>query len=148
MTRPDDAATVPDLYLERYRLGELPEDERGRIERLLELDPALQGRLEALKGSDAPPIGKLRHFEYASYAEQLAPGETLALYTRGAATCTDAAGERFGEHQFIELVCDGFGQSPATTLQDVTDELTAFFAEGKHPDDITIVLLHHIRSQS
>ena len=53
MTRPDDAATVPDLYLERYRLGELPEDERGRIERLLELDPALRARLEGLKGSEA-----------------------------------------------------------------------------------------------
>ena len=53
MTRPDDAATVPDLYLERYALGELPEDERGQIERLLALDPALRGRLDALESSDA-----------------------------------------------------------------------------------------------
>ncbi len=55
MTRPDDAARtrVPDLYLERYRLGELPEDERHRIEQLLELDPELRGRLEALEASDA-----------------------------------------------------------------------------------------------
>lgn len=55
MTRPgDDAqARVPDLYLERYRLGELPEGERNRIERLLELDPELRGRLEALQAADA-----------------------------------------------------------------------------------------------
>ena len=55
MTRPDDdaQARVPDLYLERYRLGELPEDERNRVERLLELDPELRGRLDALQGSDA-----------------------------------------------------------------------------------------------
>jgi hypothetical protein len=55
MTRPDDTARirVPDLYLERYRLGELPEDERGRIERLLELDPELRGRLDGLGSSDA-----------------------------------------------------------------------------------------------
>jgi hypothetical protein len=53
MTRPDDAATVPALYLERYVLGELPEDERGRIERLLALDPALRSRLDALRSSDA-----------------------------------------------------------------------------------------------
>jgi len=58
MTRPDDAATVPDLYLERYVLGELPEDERGRIERLLALDPALRGRLDALKGSDTEIAGQ------------------------------------------------------------------------------------------
>ena len=45
MTRPDDDARsrVPDFYLERYRLGELPEDERDRVERLLELDPELRG---------------------------------------------------------------------------------------------------------
>ena len=55
MTRPDDAARtrVPDLYLERYRLGELPDDERHRVERLLELDPELRGRLEALEATEA-----------------------------------------------------------------------------------------------
>jgi hypothetical protein len=52
MTRSDDA-TVPDLYLERYRLGELPEGERGRIERLLALDPGLRARLDALELSEA-----------------------------------------------------------------------------------------------
>jgi hypothetical protein len=53
MTLPHDAGPVPDLFLERYLLGELPEDERGRIEQLLELDPDLRGRLDALKGSEA-----------------------------------------------------------------------------------------------
>jgi hypothetical protein len=54
MTRPDDArpTRVPDLYLERYRLGELPEDEQGRIERLLALDPVLRHRLDALDDSE------------------------------------------------------------------------------------------------
>jgi hypothetical protein len=59
MTRPDDAAPVPDLYLERYVLGELPEDERRRIEGLLILDPALQGRLQALERSDAEIVRRL-----------------------------------------------------------------------------------------
>jgi anti-sigma factor RsiW len=53
MTRPDDVAPVPDLYLERYLLGELPHEERERIERLLELDPELRDRLDTLKGSEA-----------------------------------------------------------------------------------------------
>ena len=52
MTRSDETVPVPDLYLERYRLGELPKDERGRIEQLLELDPELRGRLDALKESE------------------------------------------------------------------------------------------------
>jgi hypothetical protein len=54
MTRLDDATLtrVPDLYLERYRLGELPDDERDRIERLLELDLTLRHRLSALEDSE------------------------------------------------------------------------------------------------
>jgi serine phosphatase RsbU (regulator of sigma subunit) len=59
------------------------------------------------------------------------------------ATATNAEGERFGEKRFIELVCDGFCQAPATTIQDISHELNNFFAEGKHPDDISIVLLQH-----
>ena len=100
-----------------------------------------RGEPRPLQGADAPPIGQVRNYEYISRVEQLAPGETLALYTRGVATPTNAAGERFGEKRFIELVCDGFCQPPAVTLQDVSHDLTAFFADGRHPDDITIVLL-------
>ncbi len=53
MIRTDDAAPVPDLYLERYLLEELPEEERGHIERLLELDPGLKNRLDTLRHSDS-----------------------------------------------------------------------------------------------
>ena len=103
------------------------------------------GQPRALQGADAPAIGRVRHFEYISRMEQLVPGETLAVYSRGVASSTNAEGERFGEHRFIELVCDGFCQPPATTIQDLSYELTTFFADGKHPDDVTIVLLHRVR---
>ena len=45
MTAPDDTASVPDLYLERYRLGELPEDEPPTR------SGALDGLLVGLPGS-------------------------------------------------------------------------------------------------
>lgn len=102
-----------------------------------------QGQPRALPAADTPPIGKVRNYQYHSYTEQIAPGETLALYTRGVASCTNAQGERFGEHRFIELVCDGFCQPPASTIQDISYDLTTFFADGEHPDDIAVILLHH-----
>lgn len=106
-----------------------------------------RGEPRSAQGPDAPPIGQVRNFEYTSKSEQLAPGETLALYSRGVATATNAQGERFGEKRFIELVCDGYCQPPATTIQDISHELNGFFENGKHPDDITIVLLNHIGKQ-
>ncbi|HQA00334.1 MAG TPA: PP2C family protein-serine/threonine phosphatase, partial [Phycisphaerae bacterium] len=103
-----------------------------------------RGEPRLVSGADGPSMGRIRNYEYISKIDQLAPGETLALYTRGVATAVNAAGERFSEKRFIDLVCDGFGQRPSQTIQDITDELTSFFNGGKHPDDISIVLLHHL----
>ena len=41
-----------DWKLERFRLGELPEDEMAAIQKALDADPDLRARLEALEGSD------------------------------------------------------------------------------------------------
>ncbi|UCD28384.1 MAG: SpoIIE family protein phosphatase [Planctomycetota bacterium] len=101
-----------------------------------------QGLPRPLQGLDTPPIGQVRNYEYVSWMEQLAPGETLALYSRGAASSTNIEGERFGEKRFIEMVCDGFCQTPSTTIEDISSELSSFFEDGRHPDDISIVLLH------
>jgi hypothetical protein len=47
------AGRVPDLVLERYRLGELPESEATALAGRLASEPELQQRLEALERSDA-----------------------------------------------------------------------------------------------
>jgi hypothetical protein len=52
MTRDDGAPRVPDLILERYRLGELPRAEAEALERRLRDDAGLRARLQALERSD------------------------------------------------------------------------------------------------
>jgi hypothetical protein len=47
-----DRRVVPDLFLEQFRLGELPEPDGERLRRALRTDPSVQGRLDALAGSD------------------------------------------------------------------------------------------------
>jgi hypothetical protein len=53
MSRETREGRVPDLLLERYRLGEMQLDERERLERSLEQDAELRLRLEELERSDA-----------------------------------------------------------------------------------------------
>lgn len=106
-----------------------------------------RGEPRLVSGADGPSIGRIRNYEYVSKIDQLLPGETMAIYSRGVATATNVDGEKFREKRFIELVCDGFGQRPGQTIQDITDELTPFFTQGTHPDDITVVLLHHIAAE-
>jgi hypothetical protein len=52
-TRDAAAPRVPDLILERYRLGELPRAEAEALERRLRDDAGLRARLQALDRSDA-----------------------------------------------------------------------------------------------
>ncbi|HOB76539.1 MAG TPA: SpoIIE family protein phosphatase [Phycisphaerae bacterium] len=135
-----DPSTVDALYLlVDPPTGKIRYCRAGKIGALI---VNTRGEPRPLQAADSPSIGQIRDFKYIFHEECLAPGETLALYTRGVATCCNAQGERFSERRFIELVCDGFGQPPSQTIQDITYELTSFFEGGKHPDDITIVLLH------
>jgi hypothetical protein len=53
MKRASDADRVPDLLLERYRLGEIDGPDRERLERLLAVDAGLRLRLAELERSDA-----------------------------------------------------------------------------------------------
>jgi hypothetical protein len=53
MSRETQEDRVPDLLLERYRLGEMLPDERVRLEHSLEQDAGLRLRLEELERSDA-----------------------------------------------------------------------------------------------
>ncbi len=103
------------------------------------VDP--RGQPRKLPAADGPSVGAVKNYEYLSKVDTLQPGETLAVYTRGAATAVNEEGERFSEARFIEMVCDGFGQPPTATMQDISEELTTFFSKGRHPDDITIILV-------
>src|SRR5262245_21950305 len=56
-----DASPVPDIVLERSRLGELPRHEIERLERRIAGDGALRARIDALDASDAELRRQLAH---------------------------------------------------------------------------------------
>lgn len=47
-----DGTRLPDLILEQFALGELPEAERSRVQAAIEEDPSLRERLEEIRRSD------------------------------------------------------------------------------------------------
>jgi hypothetical protein len=68
MTRERDAGGVPDLVLERYRLGELPPAEARALERRLDAEPQLAARFQVLDRSDEEIR---RRYPPAWFAEQV-----------------------------------------------------------------------------
>ena len=121
MTRTDHTAPVPDLYLERYLLGELPEEERGRIERLVDLDPELRGRLDTLKRSD-------------SEVAQRYPAREVAERIRGRARVEDAAAPSLGKlDKTVEQLGRAFGWRMRTAKGNQMPPLLAKGNETRTP---------------
>src|SRR5262245_6065872 len=65
MSADRDASSMPDIVLERYRLGELPRHERIRLERRMAQDASLRARVDALDASDAD-VRRRRQIELLS----------------------------------------------------------------------------------
>jgi anti-sigma factor RsiW len=77
-------STVPDVLLERYRLGELPEGDALELRRQIDSDQALQARLAALQQSDAEILAQHPGFEVvrsiqARLAHEVAPARVRRL---------------------------------------------------------------------
>ena len=140
LTGEPDAPVVDALFLELDPpTGKFRYSRAGRIGSFI-VDA--RGQPRQVKGADGPALSRVKGYEYVSKIDRLDRGETLVLYTRGVTTMTNGRGERFREKRFIEMMCDGFCQTPAATIQDITDEFAAFFADGRHPDDVTVILVH------
>jgi len=140
LTGEPDSPVVDALFLEvDPPTGKFRYSRAGRIGSFI-VDA--RGQPRQVKGADGPALSRVKGYEYVSKIDQLGRGETLVLYTRGITTMTNARGERFSEKRFIEMMCDGFCQTPAATIQDIADEFAGFFADGRHPDDVTVILVH------
>ncbi len=103
-----------------------------------------RGDSRDLSNRQASPLGIIPNTPYEPSNDKLAPGETLALFTPGACTAENEAGERLGEDRFVESIRDGFGQSASVALDELVQDHAAFFKQGRQSDDITILLIHRV----
>jgi len=100
-----------------------------------------RGSPRDLTEGQAPALGPQKSIEFPRKSERLAPGETLALFTRGCTTLCDESGGALTRKRFGEALCDGFGLAPANVLEEIQSDLAGFFKQGRQPDDITILLV-------
>ena len=70
---------------------------------------------------------------------QLAPGDTLALYTDGVTEAYDDAGEEFGENSLIDRLRTNIGAPCQDSLAAITQEVRDLNPHEQH-DDITMII--------
>jgi serine phosphatase RsbU (regulator of sigma subunit) len=84
-------------------------------------------------------LGLFDRWECSLAEVQLAPGDTLVLYTDGVTEAADAAGEEFGEHRLIEIL-RGQPHLPVPRLLETIVAAVQEFSDRKQADDITLVI--------
>jgi serine phosphatase RsbU (regulator of sigma subunit) len=101
-----------------------------------------RGNLRSLVHPSAPNVGSTRDYVYNSAGGRLEEGETMVLFSPGCQTVRNAAGEALGKTTLLDALCDAFGQSASTVLDEFLSDLRDYFKEGRQPDDITIMVVH------
>ena len=107
------------------------------------------GHLSALllRGDDAVEwlhstgtvLGLFREWESPSVECQLAPGDTLALYTDGVTESFSDAGEEFGEQRLIQALQRHRAQAAESMVRSVIADVQRFSPQEQH-DDITLIV--------
>jgi serine phosphatase RsbU (regulator of sigma subunit)/predicted enzyme related to lactoylglutathione lyase len=90
--------------------------------------------------STSTVLGLFKEWDCATDERQLAPGDTLALYTDGITESFDHQGQEFGEQRLIEALVRNREQSSSKQyVSAIIDEVRRFSREEQH-DDITLIL--------
>ena len=104
----------------------------------------INGESRDLVKRDAPPAGQTTGFTYGPSSDRLVEGETMALFSSGCWTVCNAEGQPLSEAALVESIRDGFGQSAAVAMDDLIQDHSAYFRDGKQADDLTMLLFHRV----
>jgi phosphoserine phosphatase RsbU/P len=98
------------------------------------------GDIERISSSGLP-LGVACESKYEIERLKLAGGESLVLYTDGLTESTGKSGELYGEERVHGILSGGSGVSPTALISACVNELNAFTGNGKHGDDLTIMVI-------
>ena len=92
--------------------------------------------------TDGLPIGLMKEFQYENCETQLCPGDTLLLYSDGAAEVTNSEGVQLGEDGLMEIA-HWMNLAPRSdSLEKLETELLRYSNFVRLPDDLTLMLVH------
>lgn len=100
--------------------------------------PMVDGEPVAIKGL---PLGISAKTVYKEVRVQLAPGQTLAVYSDGLEDLEDEGGQAFGPARVADLFQRLAGEEPGAALEAMRVELARFAGRANPPDDQTVAIL-------
>jgi sigma-B regulation protein RsbU (phosphoserine phosphatase) len=91
------------------------------------------------------PLGMFCDGHYSARQLQLAPGETLFLYTDGLSEARSRTNEEYGETQLAEFLAQRSQLPPEALIRACLDDLDTFRSGQPLLDDLTIMAIQRAR---
>lgn len=96
------------------------------------------GQIKVVRDIQGPPLAISEHV-YNSAEYQLAPGDTMIMYTDGITEAINRTGEEFSMKRLQETLRSFAGASPENIVDNVISEVDLYAGETEQYDDITIL---------
>ncbi|MCC7125473.1 MAG: SpoIIE family protein phosphatase [Acidobacteria bacterium] len=133
-----DARYATALYAQLSPSGDLAYCSAGHNAALIYGEGGLR-RLEA----DGMPVGLFDFATYATSRAQLAPGDTVVLYSDGVTEAQDASGEEFGEARLVDVIRAQHGQPATDVLRHIVKAVQHFARGAEQYDDVTALVVRY-----
>ena len=91
------------------------------------------------------PLGLFCTCPYTTTRIDLAPGDTLVIYTDGVSEAANPQGEEYGETRLVRAMEQRRTASPIELIQGSLDDLTTFRNGSARADDVTLLALRRSR---
>lgn len=87
------------------------------------------------------PVGIFRDEQFATSKLQLAPNDTLLLYTDGITEATDATGAEYGVERLLKSLCTRPASQPLDLINSCVSSLSDFRGACLKADDLTMMAI-------
>ena len=94
-----------------------------------------------LLDSEGRVVGAFEEGAFGEQTVQLAPGDTLVLFTDGINECLNPAGERFGSDRLLEVARRHRDLPPARLVEVIRREITEWSGGEPFRDDVTLLVV-------
>jgi len=102
------------------------------------------GEITSLEATGLP-VGIFHTGEYSAQKVQLAPGDTLMLYTDGLTEVQDRANAEYGVERLTRLIKGHHDLPPQALTQVCLEDLRTFLSEAPKTDDLTVMVIRRVK---
>ena len=97
------------------------------------------GKFELVEYRHSPALAVMDGIPFRQHEFELAPGDTIFVYTDGVAEATDAHNELFGNERMLKSLNREPDAEPKKVLENVMDSIEDFVEDAPQFDDITML---------